>query len=88
MLIIYPEGATTNGSCMLKFKKGAFASLRPVRPLVFIYQQYFSDKIMITQDVVGFVKAHFLGGAYGAVSVNMDILPVFAPNDYFWENHW
>ena len=88
MIIIFPEGATTNGSCMLKFKKGAFASLRPVRPLVFIYKQHFTDKIMLTQDVVGFAKHQLLAGAIGAITVDMDILPVFAPNDYFWENHW
>ena len=29
-----------------------------------------------------------MAGAIGAITVDMDILPVFAPNDYFWENHW
>jgi lysophosphatidylcholine acyltransferase / lyso-PAF acetyltransferase len=29
-LLIFPEGATTNGSCLLQFKKGAFLSLRSV----------------------------------------------------------
>ena len=22
------------------------------------------------------------------LTVNVDTLPVFAPNDYFWEHHW
>lgn len=29
---IFPEGSTTNGSALLKFKKGAFASLKAVKP--------------------------------------------------------
>ena len=43
---------------------------------------------MLTQDVVGFVRHQLLCGAIGAISVDMDILPVFAPNDFFWKNHW
>lgn len=29
-LVIFPEGATTNGTGLIHFKKGAFASLLPV----------------------------------------------------------
>jgi lysophosphatidylcholine acyltransferase/lyso-PAF acetyltransferase len=29
-LVIYPEGGTTNGSSIISFKKGAFASLRSI----------------------------------------------------------
>lgn len=36
-LLIFPEGATTNGSCLIKFKKGAFLSLRSVQPLFIDY---------------------------------------------------
>jgi lysophosphatidylcholine acyltransferase/lyso-PAF acetyltransferase len=32
-LLIFPEGATTNGTCLIQFKKGAFLSLRSVQPL-------------------------------------------------------
>lgn len=33
-LLIFPEGATTAGDYLLKFKKGAFASLLPIQPYV------------------------------------------------------
>ena len=56
MVSLFPEGCTTNGQCMIKMKKGAFAALRAVRPLVFKYKQHFRNDIMWTQDVVGFVK--------------------------------
>ena len=36
-LLIYPEGCTTNGKYIIKFKKGAFAALKPVKPIVFNY---------------------------------------------------
>ena len=26
--------------------------------------------------------------ACGYITVNVDVLPVFLPNDYFWKNHW
>ena len=36
-LLIFPEGATTNGSCLIKFKKGSFLSLRSVTPMFIDY---------------------------------------------------
>ena len=24
----------------------------------------------------------------GYIIVNVDVLPVFEPNEYFWKNHW
>lgn len=33
-LIIFPEGTTTNGNFLIRFKRGAFVSLLPVQPLV------------------------------------------------------
>jgi len=37
-ILIFPEGCTTNGNGgLLQFKKGAFASLRPVQPICLKY---------------------------------------------------
>lgn len=36
-LIIYPEGGTTNGQYLIKFKKGAFNGLCSVLPVVILY---------------------------------------------------
>ena len=30
--MIFPEGATTNGTSIIQFKKGAFESLLPIQP--------------------------------------------------------
>ena len=34
--MIFPEGCTTNGKQLIKFKKGAFASLMPVKPFIHV----------------------------------------------------
>ena len=34
-VVIFPEGTTTNGTCLLAFKTGAFAPMVPVRPLLY-----------------------------------------------------
>jgi lysophosphatidylcholine acyltransferase/lyso-PAF acetyltransferase len=37
-LVIFPEGSTSNGTCILPFKRGAFSSLLPVKPLSVNYK--------------------------------------------------
>jgi 1-acyl-sn-glycerol-3-phosphate acyltransferase len=36
-LLIFPEGGTTNGSGLIKFKKGAFFAEKTVRPVMMKY---------------------------------------------------
>ena len=85
MLNLFPEGCTTNGSSMVKFKKGAFFNLRPVRPAVL---KYYSPGISPTQDSAGFLYHTLLTTMCIFIRIDLVILPVFAPNDYFWKNHW
>jgi lysophosphatidylcholine acyltransferase / lyso-PAF acetyltransferase len=40
-LIIFPEGGTTNGQYIIKFKKGAFVSLLPIWPKVIKFRSMF-----------------------------------------------
>jgi len=37
ILHLFPEGCTTNGTKLIKFKRGAFGSLRAVRPVALTY---------------------------------------------------
>lgn len=87
ILHLFPEGCTTNGTKLIKFKRGAFGSLRAVRPVALTYNTP-SWGISITQDVVGFLKHSLVGIMVGYCIANIDILPVFEPNDYFWKNYW
>jgi len=86
VITIFPEGATTNGEGLIQFKKGSFASLRPVQPLVFEY--WTATKIKATQDVAGFLSSQLLTTGCGAITIKINRLPVFEPNEYFWEHQW
>ena len=83
---IFPEGCTTNGSCIVKFKKGAFAALRPLKPIVFRYWN--PSSISCTQDIAGFFFHSLVTMACIFITADIQYMPVFAPNDYFWEHHW
>jgi len=37
-LVIFPEGTTSNGSCFLRFRSGAFVSGTPVQPVYFNFR--------------------------------------------------
>ncbi len=84
--MIYPEGCSTNGIYLIKFKKGAFASLRPVKPHVNKFWNYRCNMV----EGAGMYLYWYSVLLYHTVwtSVTCHEMPVFAPNDYFWENHW
>ena len=84
--MIYPEGATTNGEALVYFNKGAFASLRPVQPIVLKY--WTLGKIKASQDVLGISNHLNVIGLALAITLRVIELPVFAPNEYFWKHHW
>ena len=83
---IYPEGSTTNGTAILKFKKGAFASLRAVKPYVTTYRSVRANPCFGT-PISEFFYALL---AMNCIAIHglMRELPVFEPNEYFWTNHW
>jgi lysophosphatidylcholine acyltransferase/lyso-PAF acetyltransferase len=85
-MLIYPEGATTNGEALVYFNKGAFASLRPVQPIVLKY--WTLNNIKASQDVLGIANHLNVIGMAIAVTLKVTELPVFAPNEYFWKHHW
>ena len=37
---------------------------------------------------MGFEKHQLIGASIGALTAKHDVLPTFAPNDYFWKHHW
>lgn len=85
-LNIFPEGATTNGKSIIKFKKGAFFSLDAVRPVVIRYKEM--GGLSVAQDVCGILYSTLASVYTIGTTVQVDYLPVFQPNDFFWNNHW
>ena len=44
--MIFPEGCTTNGTHLIKFKRGAFYALKPVKPFINKAKTLRSDALM------------------------------------------
>jgi len=43
---------------------------------------------MATQDIAGFLNHLLITMACGYITMTVDYLPNFEPNDYFWKHHW
>ena len=83
-LHIFPEGATTNNTHLIPFKKGVFSALLPVRPIVVKYSSsYFNP----AHDVMP-MHIHFVILLSQIVNhIEVTQLPVFAPNEYLFKTH-
>jgi lysophosphatidylcholine acyltransferase/lyso-PAF acetyltransferase len=74
-LLIFPEGATTNGSCLIQFKKGAFLSLRSVQPLFIEYWN--TTKVSTSMDVLGFGSHLAILAGCGFMTIKVYYMPDF-----------
>lgn len=83
-LIIYPEGGTSNGKQLLKFKRGAFMGLHSIQPIVIKYNSPFFDaeNCILSYNVHGGLACSNIWQR-----INVKTLPVFVPNEYFWQHH-
>lgn len=84
---IYPEGCTTNGTCLIKFRRGAFASLRKVKP--YFTKLWTATGIRPVHGGQIDTWAYFtLLFGQGICHFTLYEMPVFEPNEYFWKTHW
>lgn len=85
-ICIFPEGATTNGEGLLKFKKGAFESMMPVQP---ICMKYWSARCNFQHGDASSTAAWICMTLQTVVTTfTVYQMPIFEPNEYFWLNHW
>ena len=84
-LVIFPEGTCSCGRNILRFKKGAFYSLLPVKPQIVTVDQNSSFHLSVgaTNVVLGYSKnlCHTFNVIYVA------ILPTVRPTDYMFEHY-
>jgi len=75
---IYPEGTTTNGTCLCKFHAGAFASGAPVKPICL---KYTYTGFNPAYDVLE--ATQWIYGVLGATGISIEIihLPVYVPSE-------
>ena len=83
---LYPEGATTNGTGLINFKKGAFASLHPVKPFCI---KYWSLRGQLNHGDASHYH-YWIFIAFNTIlsTLTYSELPFFTPNEYFWQHHW
>lgn len=98
-LLIFPEGTVSNGEGVLPFKKGAFVSGTPVRPVVMVYTGHFDPACTsykmseegpvetTDEEWVKQIMGHFVH------SVHVRVLPPYLPTkeeranpDFFADN--
>lgn len=82
--VIFPEGGTSNGTCLLPFKRGAFMANKAVRPIV----MKCSYSVMSPcYDVIPMIPLAFLNMCLLGVYFDVIELPPFVPNDYLYRTH-
>ncbi len=83
-LCMFPEGTTTNGKYILKFKRGAFYALLPIKPQVFLLGDDLDYSIAIGVGSTGYNYLRSL--SYCGCKVRLCELPVIKPTEYMWNN--
>jgi lysophosphatidylcholine acyltransferase/lyso-PAF acetyltransferase len=84
-LLLFPEGTTTNGKYILKFKKGAFYSLLPIKPQVILLDDDVDYSVGIGGSSVGY--NYFRSLCYFGCNMNLCELPVIKPTEYMFEHY-
>ena len=75
-----------NGTALLKFKRGAFASGYPVRPCFITVKKF--GVVNPTYDVMRFFDIICLiAASCTCYHVTLHMLVPFQPNDYMYETH-
>jgi len=83
--LIFAEGGTTNGTAIMKFKKGAFHSEKTVKPIFLKYS--FGTLNPAFDTIPFFALAIFTLSTPGGMHCDVNMLPNFTPNEFMFENH-
>ena len=84
-LVIFPEGTTSNNTCIFSFKKGAFYDGRPCIPYTIKYKFGMVHPAINTLEMS--YMTFFLCCAFSRFNVEVKELPPFRPNDYLFQKH-
>ena len=84
-LLIFPEGTCSNNTHLMKFRRGAFASLRQVIPCTLKYKVGMVHPAI--ESLTEAVTTIFLACSFSIIRAEVVVYPVFQPNDYLFEEH-
>ena len=82
--LVFAEGGTTNGTGIMKFKKGAFWGEKTIRPM---YLKYHSKTISPAFDTMEFLPLVILHLSWNCFTCEVCVLPDFQPNEYLFDTH-
>jgi hypothetical protein len=84
-LLIFPEGTISSGRHILKFNKGAFYNLFPVKPVIVRNQ---NTKLDLGVGVHGLALHLMRCLVYLWHSYEIQQLPILSPNEYMFKNFY
>jgi lysophosphatidylcholine acyltransferase/lyso-PAF acetyltransferase len=84
-ICLFPEGTTTNGKYILKFKRGAFYNLLPIKPQIILLGNNLNYSVAI--GVGSAVLNYFRSLCYFGCTINLCELPVIKPTEYMFEKY-
>jgi hypothetical protein len=83
--LVFPEGGTTNGTALLKFKQGAFVSEKRCRPMILKYQ--LDGSVHAAYDIIELLVLAILQMSWSCATVKLLTLPEFEPTEYLFTIH-
>ncbi|MBN3308604.1 LPCT4 acyltransferase, partial [Amia calva] len=84
-VLIFPEGTTTNGKALIKFKTGAFVAGVPVQPVLLHYPNTL-DTVRWTWKGISWIQALWYTTSQLYTNVTVEFLPVYTPSQEEKEN--
>ncbi|KAL6118363.1 lpcat4 [Pungitius sinensis] len=78
-MLMFPEGTTTNGSVLIKFKPGAFLAGLPVQPVLLHYPNKL-DTVRWTYKGTSWMEALWHTTSQFYTNVTVEFLPVYSPS--------
>ncbi|GAA6070696.1 lysophospholipid acyltransferase LPCAT4 isoform X1 [Tachysurus ichikawai] len=84
-MLMFPEGTTTNGQVLIKFKPGAFLAGVPVQPVLLHYPNKI-DAVRWTWKGVSWLQCLWYTAAQFYSNVTVEFLPVYKPSQEEKEN--
>ena len=82
--LIFAEAGTSNGTSIIKFKKGAFFAEKRVRP---IYMKHSNGTVNAGFEVMEFLPLTILQLSWCCMTCSVHVLPDFQPNEFFFKKH-
>ena len=84
-LAIFPEGTTTSNRNILKFKKGAFYHLLPIKPQIILIDQNCALSIACGVQNIFYHTLRIM--AYSSTELYYIDLPVIRPTEYMFDHY-